>query len=924
MFRLNTTSLQQLLSSRWLAAVVLFCALQATFLLWVSERQHAENLQAVRFKQSAISASEAIQHRVDAYRQILKGVEQLYISSEFVSAEEFRLYVDDYLKSAEYGSLNAIGFIKYINLHQPETFKGLELPLLQKLRKLPEVKGEDELAPLLYVEPRNDANSETLLKNTFVDKQLRANLLEAGDGDRLVMSGHFSGTANLQRYKNYILHAPVYRAKPATIAPAERRHQLNGWVFLRFDVRALLAEALHTLEQRQLYFEVYDMSQTEGPARLYYSAHEGPPLLPETETVYGTTHTLNVNGQVWRLSARSTPAFEAGIDYRDANEVGVLGVVVSLLLAGLVHLKGVRTRTRDTLQRYDQALSSSEQRWKVAMESTGDGVWDWNVTESRVMFSEHWKKILGFAVQELDTRPETWHQRIHADDATAALDLHQQVLAGEREQYAIEYRMLCKDGSWKWVFDRGTVLARDAQGKPTRILGTLADVSKIKQSEEVVWQFANVDTLTGLPNRRLFFERLDQALHGLKNTSQKLALVFLDLDRFKEVNDTQGHDQGDKLLLQAGRRLSACVGNKDLIARLGGDEFVLMLSDANAAYVEALAQRVLEALAQPFQLDETHAYVSASLGIAIFPDDAANKEDLMKRVDQAMYASKQRGGNCFTYFTPRMQQHAEHRMRLSHDLRQAIADQEFFLEYQPVVDLQTHAVVKAEALVRWQHPVKGLIPPMEFIGIAEDNLLIVPIGEWVFKTAIAQCVQWRDSLHGDFQIAINKSPVQFAAEHRKHEDWLTDLVKYQQPGNMVVVEITERLLLDASTQVSERLSQYQQAGVQVALDDFGTGYSALSYLKKFPINYVKIDRSFVHELGTSSQDEALCRAIIVMAHSLGMRVVAEGIENQRQLLMLQEMGCDYGQGYYFSPPLRPEAFERWHANWQQHPAIMVR
>jgi len=433
-----------------------------------------------------------------------------------------------------------------------------------------------------------------------------------------------------------------------------------------------------------------------------------------------------------------------------------------------------------------------------------------------------------------------------------------------------------------------------------------------------------VDTLTGLPNRRLFFDRLDQALHGIKNNGQKLAIIFLDLDRFKEVNDSQGHDQGDKLLLQAGKRLTGCVGNKDLVARLGGDEFVLMLSDAHASHVEALAQRVLEALSQPFQLDDTHAYVSASLGIAIFPDDAGNKEDLMKRVDQAMYASKQRGGNCFTYFTPRMQQSAEHRMRLSHDLRQAISEEEFFLEYQPVVNLQTNMVVKAEALLRWQHPVKGLIPPMEFIGIAEDNLLIVPIGEWVFKTAIAQCRQWRQSLHPMFQLAVNKSPVQFAAEHRKNEDWLFEMAKNHLEGNMVVVEITERLLLDASSHVSERLAQYQQAGVQVALDDFGTGYSALSYLKKFPIDYVKIDRSFVRELGTSGEDEALCRAIIVMAHSLGMQVIAEGIENQRQLRMLQEMGCDFGQGYYFSPPLRPEAFVSWHHEWHQHPAIISR
>jgi len=921
MFRFNMASLHQLLSSRWIAAVVLLCALQTTFLLWMSERNHADALQAVKFKQAAVSASESIQQRLNAYRQILKGVEQLYISSQFVSAEEFRLYVDDYLKSTEYNSLNALGFIKYIDLHDPETFKDLETPLPQLLKQLPVIKGDNEIAPVLYVEPRNDANRETLLKNTFLDAQLRADLLEAGDGDRLVMSGRYAESNSVHPYKNYMFHAPVYRHHEG-IQTSDRRHWLNGWVFLRFDVEALLAEALHPMELRLVHFDVFDLGRQEGQVPLYHSGSEDAHV-HDNEAEYALAYTLNVNGQVWRLQARSTPAFEADADYRDANDIGMLGVVISLLLGALAQFAVVRHRTRNTLAEYDQALSSSEQRWKFAMESTGDGVWDWNVPEHKVIFSEHWKKILGFAAHELDDKPDSWNQRIHPDDAGAAMDLHQQVLNGEREQYAIEYRMLCKDGNWKWVFDRGMVLMQDVQGKPTRILGTLADISKIKQSEEVVWQYANVDTLTGLPNRRLFFDRLDHALHGIKSNGQKLAIIFLDLDRFKEVNDSQGHDQGDKLLLQAGKRLIGCVGNHDLVARLGGDEFVLMLSDAHASHVEVLAQRVLEALSQPFQLDETHAYVSASLGIAIYPDDAGNKEDLMKRVDQAMYASKQKGGNCFTYFTPRMQQNAENRMRLSHDLRQAISEEEFFLEYQPVVNLQTNMVVKAEALLRWQHPVKGLIPPMEFIGIAEDNLLIVPIGEWVFKTAIAQCRQWRQSLHPMFQLAVNKSPVQFAAEHRKNEDWLFEMAKNHLEGNMVVVEITERLLLDGSTHVSERLAQYQQAGVQVALDDFGTGYSALSYLKKFPIDYVKIDRSFVRELGTSSQDEALCRAIIVMAHSLGMQVIAEGIENQRQLRMLQEMGCDFGQGYYFSPPLRAEAFTVWHHAWHQQ-AILPR
>lgn len=904
-------------ASRWLSVLVLVFALQATFLLWVSERQHAETLQTLKFKQAVASGADAIAARIQDYRQILKGVEQLYLSSQYVSPEEFRLYVEDFTKNADYGSLNALGFIKYINLHVPETREGLSMPLPRLLQQLQVKPGVTELAPLLYIEPRNDANLEPLLKDAFNDARLRADLLHAGDHHSLVMSGHYLPGAMVQRYKTYVMQAPVYRQSSQDTA--DSRAQLNGWVFLQFDIRTLVSEALHGLERTQLQFDLYDLDPEQGDTRLYHTRSTGNAQQPPQPPAYHLIQTLNIHGQNWRLIARSTPAYEAEVDFHRADLIGIIGLVLSLLAAGLVELLYLRQHTRQTLQQYDHALSSSEQRWQVAMASTGDGFWDWNVFSGQVQYSEHWKKILGYAPQELEATPATWHQRIHPDDTEMALQVHQQVLVGEREQYAIEYRMLCKDGGWKWVFDRGMVFTRDAQGRPQRVVGTLADISKIKQSDEMVWQFANVDTLTGLPNRRYFLERLEAQLQHVKTRHAKLAVVFLDLDRFKEINDAQGHDQGDKVLLQAGKRLQSFVSNKDLVARLGGDEFVILLSEASAQYVEALALRVLEALSQPFQLDDTHAYLSASLGIAISPDDATNKEDLMKRVDQAMYASKQRGGNCFTYFTPRMQQHAEQRMRLSQDLRLALAQHEFFLEYQPVVHLQRREVAKAEALIRWQHPHSGLIPPNEFISIAEDNQLIVPIGEWVFSTAIAQCQQWRQTLHPQFQVAVNKSPVQFAPEHRKPQDWLSMLAEHGQVGNMVVVEITERLLMEDNPAVTERFAHYQQVGVQVALDDFGTGYSALSYLKKFHIDYVKIDRSFVRELGSSAEDEALCRAIIMMAHSLGMQVIAEGVETDQQLAVLQEMGCDYGQGFLFSPPLRPEAFVAWVAAWQQQP-----
>ncbi|MDP8568795.1 bifunctional diguanylate cyclase/phosphodiesterase [Methylophilus aquaticus] len=916
MFRLNIASLRQLMLSRWIVGLLLLSALQTTFMLWMNERQHAEALQSYKFRQAVQSADDSIQRQMDTYRQTLKSVEQLYVSSNHVSAEEFKLFVDDYTESPQDHGLRAIGFIKYIHLRQPQTYRDLDIPIPQLLKKVQPVAGDDELAPVLYVEPRTDANQERLLQNTFANPQLRADLRASSEPGRLVMSTQLAIEGDGLQRPQFMLQAPVYWGELLKADQFTRQHHLNGWVFLRFDVQVFLSGALHAVEQRQLHIDVFDITRGQPHIPLYHSVATQDNV-HETRAMFAMTRTFSVNGQPWQMRVRSTPAFDATIDYSDANRIGMFGLFLSILAAGVVYFAVMRHRTQRELEKNSQELMTSEQRWKFALEGTGDGIWDWNVPENQVIYSDRWKGMLGFASHEFDCLPASWHQRIHAEDYASAISILEQVLKGKREKFALEYRLQCKDGSWKWVFDRGMVLLRDERGLPLRILGTLADITKIKQSEEAVWQYANVDTLTGLLNRRMFFARLDQELRKVKRSGQKLAIIFLDLDRFKEVNDMLGHAQGDKLLQHAGKRLVECVRDDDLVSRLGGDEFVLMLSAADVNYVEDVAQKVLDALVQPFRLDQSHVYVSASLGIAIFPDDADNKEDLMKRVDQAIYASKQKGGSCFTYFTPRMQEHAERRMLLSNDLRLAISKKQFFLEYQPVVNLQNNTVFKAEALIRWRHPEKGVIPPMEFIGIAEDNLLILQIGQWVFKTAIEQCRHWRESLHPAFQVAINKSPVQFVSEQKRQQDWFFKMAQNHLPGDMVTVEITERLLLDANPHVSERLAQYRRAGVQVALDDFGTGYSALSYLKKFPIDYVKIDRSFVRELGSSHEDGALCQAIIVMAHSLGMQVVAEGIENQRQLDMLREMGCDYGQGYYFSPPLRPAAFEAWHQAWNK-------
>ncbi len=451
----------------------------------------------------------------------------------------------------------------------------------------------------------------------------------------------------------------------------------------------------------------------------------------------------------------------------------------------------------------------------------------------------------------------------------------------------------------------------NADGSVFRRVSLFHDITQKKMSEELIWKQANFDPQTGLPNRRMFHDRLDQELKKAHRTGLPIVLMFIDLDRFKEVNDTLGHDMGDLLLQEAARRLTGCVRDTDTVARMGGDEFMVILGEFNDPDgVERVAQTILRSLGEPFQLGDDLAYLSASIGITVYPEDASSVDALLKNADQAMYAAKARGRNRYSYFTSVMQDAAQARMRLTNDLRTAIQEEQFELYYQPIVDLADGSIRKAEALIRWHHPTRGLVPPDDFIPIAEDTGLIVDIGNWVFYEAARQVARWRTLHHPKFQISVNKSPVQFRAEDAGHDAWFDHLAELSLSGQSMVVEITEGLLLDASPSINEKLLRFRDAGMQVSLDDFGTGYSSLAYLKKFDIDYLKIDRSFVRNLAPESEDMAICEAMIVMAHKLGMRVIAEGVETVTQRDLLAVAGCDFGQGYLFARPVPAVEFER--------------
>lgn len=438
----------------------------------------------------------------------------------------------------------------------------------------------------------------------------------------------------------------------------------------------------------------------------------------------------------------------------------------------------------------------------------------------------------------------------------------------------------------------------------------IRDISERKHAETVIWNQANFDSLTSLPNRNLFLQKLEHEIRSCDRSNLSLALLYIDLDRFKDVNDSLGHDMGDLLLIEISSRLKKTIREIDTVSRLSGDEFTVILGQINDQLsVQPVCQQILNVLAEPYQLDNEKVFLTASIGVTFYPGDSKKIEALQRNGDQAMYAAKGEGRNRYHFFTPELQQRALRKRKMIKDLREAMQQQQFEIYYQPIIDLHSGMLNKAEALLRWHHPESGLVSPSVFIPIAEESGLISEIGNWVFYTATEQVSRWREQFDIDFQVSINTSPLQWIDEAAAMSEWFSHLQQADISGQAIAVEITEGLLMDASDQITNRLLDFHDAEIQISIDDFGTGYSSLSYLKQFDIDYLKIDQSFVRNLDHDQNDLALCEAIIVMAHKLGIKVVAEGVETDTQDQILKDFACDYAQGYFYSRPVPVRNFE---------------
>lgn len=598
--------------------------------------------------------------------------------------------------------------------------------------------------------------------------------------------------------------------------------------------------------------------------------------------------------------------FEYRVIARDGREIWLRDLVTLCFERGKPRwLRGIMVDISQS-KMIESLVTSSQAQFRAIFETAPIGILLVDAeTHAIIEMNEAYCKLVGRDRQTVLN--VGWESYTHADDLDQEMERVVDLTSGEIQASSYIKRYLKPDGALVTARLQAVPLDNDSVDL-CQYLIILEDITERQEFEDRIWHQANYDPLTDLPNRNLFEDRATQLIKEFSRGRQQFAVLMIDLDGFKDVNDTLGHDMGDELLVQASHRIHDCIRQSDTLARFGGDEFVVILTNVgNLDDIEKVATKITHSLTQEFKLQHGEAFVSASIGITRFPADADAVIDLLKNADQAMYLAKQRGRNRFHFFTDDLRNEALDRMALINDLRVATAEQAFELHYQPILDIASGAVHKAEALLRWNRDQRGWVSPAVFVPLAEETRLIVDIGEWVFKTATAQVKAWQDKFDEGFQISVNTSPIQFESEIVS--DFKRYLHEQQVAGRRIGIEITESLFMTSNDDVVETLLGFRDAGIEVSLDDFGTGYSSLSYLKKFDIDYLKIDRSFVQNLREDSDDLALCAAIIMMAHRLGIKVVAEGIETEVQRDLLQTIGCDFGQGYFYSKPVTAAEFE---------------
>ena len=893
-----------------LPLLVLSTSLSVTWALWDHERQAARHELLTQFDFSLGDAVSRIEQRMGTYELLLRGVQSLFSATGTVDRERFHDYVSTLDLDANFSGIQAIGIVTWV----PAAQKADHIAAMRQ-QGLPDYTiqpdgSRENYAPIIQREPYIGLNRAPPGFDGWTDPARRRAMERARDSGMAAISGkvRLSVDSEATPRPGFVLYLPIYAPGQSQDSVAQRRAHLIGWVYASFRMRDVIA-SLYGEQPPGLTIAIYDSIEPSAATLVYKTADAGGHHLP---TDISANEYLVVDGHDWTLSMSAQDDFNARFGRNTALLIAAIGTGLSLMLTVLTWLIMTgRGRAMRLASAMTKELRDNEAELRIAAVAFD--------SQEPMMITDADAKILrvnsaftactGYTPEEIVGQTPRVFQSGRHDEAF----------------FRAMWEAIQCDGAWQGeVWDRrknGEIYpkwltissVRGDDGAISHYVGTHHDITERKIAEERIKELAFFDALTRLPNRTLLLDRLKQAITASARSDTCGALLFIDLDHFKTLNDTLGHDKGDLLLQQVAQRLAASVLENDTVARVGGDEFVVVVGSLHenreeaATQTETLGEKILAVLGSPYQLGDIEYRSTASIGATVFKGHQTCIDELLKQADLAMYKSKEKGRNAVCFFDPDMQTVVLERAALEAGLRNAIEANQFLLHYQAQVD--GTRVTGAEALVRWQHPTRGIVPPAEFIPLAEETGLILALGSWVMEAACMQLAQW--ATRADMEhltIAVNVSVQQFR-EPDFVDKVLTIIARTRARPDRLKLELTESVLVDNAQDIIQKMAALKAKGVEFSLDDFGIGYSSLSYLKRLPLDQLKIDRSFVRDVLVDPNDAVIARAIIALAQSLGLGVIAEGVETEAQRDFLAGAGCHAYQGYYFCRPLPIEGFE---------------
>ncbi len=878
-------------SRRTTVAMPMLLAFAFFVAVFVKVNQWEQDTSLGEFHKASQDALDELHLKLEQEKTLLLGLQSLFGEAPIpqMTPREFMAYTQEILSNfpslqiLEWAPRVSLEERKQFELTQQKTFPGFVIHELDSSGKILLASRRPDYYPITYINPL--AGNEIALgldmsaapgRNYALQEALRTGLPVATAPIRLVQ-------------------APTTQNGLLVFQSVSGKGKPRGAVLIVLRMKSFVSTALHP-DQQELYLRLFD----EDAHEVLYDN------FPRDTSIQPFSQYFSFASRHYRMDTIPTPRYLAR--HHGWQSWGVLaagmfgtGVLGALLLLGT----GYAARVAAQVELKTSELRKSESRFQHLFERHASPMLLINPeTALIVSANDAAVRFYGYPVEQL-----------------CGMNVERILLSSENSPHEKNQLKQLEEGSYS-VFAHelanGDVRNVEIHSSPVEVDGktllfcVVHDITERKRLEEQMHDLAFYDPLTELPNRRLFYDRLDQAIRHSARTGTPVALLFVDLDHFKEINDTLGHFKGDRLLQEAARRISQCVRTSDTVARFGGDEFTIILPEfGHKLYLERIARELIDHLSAPFVLTagEEPAFISASVGIALYPEEAASPEELMKHADQAMYVAKMAGKKRFSYFTEPMQKQAREKLKLTADLRRVVAKGELEVYYQPIVDTVSRKVVKAEALLRWNHPEHGLVGPDRFIPLAEESGLIREIGEWVFGNVVSRLRKWHRDFGCVVPVSVNMSPIEF--EEGASLAWIHDFVNAGLPPHCINVEITEGLLLKDSPHVKQTLLEFRNNGIEVSIDDFGTGFSALSYLRQFDIDYLKIDQAFVRNLTVADDSQILTEAIIALAHKLGIKTIAEGVETPAQQDQLVAFGCDYLQGYLYARPLQVQAFEQY-------------